>query len=158
MVRLQKLIIRTLLLIILSIAIPSLSIAHAQPKPTDPTYATWWHHYFQGNVDGMNNRKVPGPHTEAYDKGWKDGYQEIYGVNIPVPQGKSTDYVKGYRIGYSSGKGTAELGNDVGIDEIPDICHGYSTEWCNGWSDGYKSGWNSVPNVSVPTKTVNASK
>jgi hypothetical protein len=148
MARVQKsIVLRTLLLMVILISVDiilSLSITHAQPKPTDPSYATWWQHYFQGNVDGMNNRKVPGPHTEAYNKGWKDGYQEIYGVYIPVPQGKSTDYVKGYRIGYSSRKGMAQNGDDVGTDEIPDICHGYSTEWCNGWSDGYKVGWNRV--------------
>jgi hypothetical protein len=50
----------------------------------NPSYATWWQHYFQGIVDGMNNRKVPGLHNETYNKGWKDGYQEIYGVYIPV--------------------------------------------------------------------------
>jgi hypothetical protein len=92
----------------------------------------------------MEYKIVPGPHNDAYNKGWKDGYQEIYGVNIPVPQGKSTDYVKGYRIGYSSGKGMAQNGDDVGTDEIPDICHNYSAEWCHGWSDRYKVGWISV--------------
>ena len=148
MARVQKsIVLRTLLLMVILISvviIPSLSITHAQPKPTDPSYATWWQHYFQGNVNGMNNKIVPGPHNEAYNKGWKDGYQEINGANIPVPQGKSTDYVKGYRIGYSSGKGMAQNGDDVGTDEIPDICHNYSAEWCHGWSDGYKVGWNSV--------------
>ncbi len=29
-------------------------------------------------------------------------------------------------------------------EEIPNLCHGYSSDWCHGWSDGYKVGWNSV--------------
>jgi hypothetical protein len=145
MTRVQKsIILRTLLVVLLSISISLLPLAYGQPKPTDPSYVTWWQHYFQGNVDGMNNKKVPGPHIGAYDKGWKDGYQSVYGVNIPVPQGKSTDYLKGYRIGYTSGKDLAANGNDVGADEIPDICNGYSTDWCHGWQDGYKVGWNSI--------------
>jgi hypothetical protein len=69
------------------------------------------------------------------------------GVYIPVPQGKSNDYVKGYRIGYISCKDLANNNNnnnnDTDANEISDICHGYSDDWCHGWQDGYNQRWNS---------------
>lgn len=72
----------TLLIVLLSnsICLSSFGEVAGAPKPTDPSYYIWYQHYFQGNADGMNNNTKPGPHDQAYNKGWKDGYQSVYGV------------------------------------------------------------------------------
>jgi hypothetical protein len=134
----------TLLVVLLSnsIYLSSFGEVVGSPKPTDPGYYIWYQHYFQGNADGMNNNTKPGPHDKTYNKGWKDGYQSVYGVYVPVPHGKSTNYVKGYRIGYTNGKQLSSIGDDTDTSEIPGICHDYSADWCHGWQDGYKLGWN----------------